>query len=90
MSGNLIITESLIILAATLFPIGIISLIITLCICCKTICWIKNGKNGSSMNHSDTRVDEKHGESTLELIGKLERSQIMIQMKNLEEDLSYV
>ena len=42
------------------------------------------------MNHSDTRVDEKHGESTLELIGKLERSQIMIQMKNLDEDLSYV
>ena len=42
------------------------------------------------MNHSDTRVDGRHGDSTLELISKMDRSQIMIQMKNLEEDLSYL
>ena len=90
MSGSTIITESLIILAATLFPIGIISLIMTLCICCKTICWITKEKNGSSKNYSDIRVDERTGESTLELIGRMDRSQIMIQMKNLDEDLSYL
>ena len=90
MSGNLLVTESLIILAATLFPIGIISLVITLLICCKTICWITRKKSTSSMNHSDNRFDGRIGESTIELIGKMDRSQIMIQMKNLDEDLSYL
>ena len=42
------------------------------------------------MNHSDSRIDGRRGESTLELIGNMDRSQIMIQMKNLEEDLSYL
>ena len=42
------------------------------------------------MNHSDNRFDGRIGESTIELIGKMDRSQIMIQMKNLDEDLSYL
>ena len=42
------------------------------------------------MNHSDNRFDGRTRESTIELIGKMDRSQIMIQMKNLDEDLSYL
>ena len=83
MVNDLIITESVIILAATLFPIGILSLVIFVMICCKIVCEKKN----SSIPHSGDRVEGQSYETTIDLMGIKPTPQITIRMKELNEML---
>ena len=90
MSDSLIITESLIILAASLFPIGIISLILTLYVCCKALCCNVKETNTSSEIPTRNSIDGRTEASTVVLMNKADTPQVLIQMKSLDEELSFL
>ena len=90
MGSSLIITECLIILAFSLFPMGVLSLIIFLFLCSKVLCGkVEDTNTLTSMKDYESGINGQDVESTIEL-RTMGSPEIVVCMRDYNENISFL
>ena len=90
MGSSLIITECLIILAFSLFPMGVLSLIIFLFLCSKMLCGeVEDTNTLTSMKDYESGINGQDVESTIEL-RTMGSPEIVVCMRDYNENISFL